>query len=231
MAWKFMGKRWVFLFGAVFLASSSHAMAASVSYADGDGTSTTATGSLLAASVSSESAATSTEPVLFSAGGSASLTGGSTPNVVTRPPGVAGDGVPDVIYDPATGDIQIRADGKDLINSFSFISNSSKFTGTAPNFPGTTAAITSDFDDEITRSGFSPPFTATTLWNLGNVAATGLDFNFLKSDLTIVGNSQGGSQFNYDLVVTGVPEPTSIGLLGLGAIGLLARRRRIAKRA
>jgi len=235
MAWKFMGKRWVFLFGAVLLVPSSHAMAASVSYAEGDGTSTTATGSLLAASVSTES--TATGPVLFSAGGPVTLTGGSTTNVAPQT-GAAGDGRPDVIYDPSTGDIKIVADGRNLINTFSFFENVGQpgiFTGSAPNFPGTSAAVTSDFDDEITRSGFTPPFDSTTVWDLGNVAQTGLTDSFLKQALNLNGNTQAGSNqpgpFNYDLIVTGVPEPTSIGLLGLGAIGLLARRRRIAKRA
>ncbi|HTK78375.1 MAG TPA: PEP-CTERM sorting domain-containing protein [Gemmataceae bacterium] len=213
---------WVALFSAMAFGMSSSAKAVSVDYSAGSDGSTSATGSLFAAESASSSGSTGASVTSAAGGGSASLTGGSTPAVATV--GTAGDGRPDVIYDPATGDLQIRADGVNGINSLAFFSDAGKFNGTTPTFPGTSAQATSNDAFSIVRSAFSPTLGPTDVFDLGNVYTAGTPVQTALNDLELDGNKTGGPAFFYDLVQA--PEPGSFGLLGLGAIGLLARRRR-----
>ena len=211
-------KRSVSAVGAAVVAMvvSSQAMAASVDYSGSDST-TTATGSLLAASVDASSPAA----VLSLSGltSPVSLTGGSTTNVATA--GQAGDNNPDIIYDPATGDIKISPDGVNGINSIVLQSVAGIFTGSPPTFPGS-SFFTTDSDKEVSQTFFQPAMTNAP-FDMGNIAQTGLSQSFLLGDLTMTGGSTGASNFQFTLIT---PEPASIGLLGIGAVGLLIRRRR-----
>ncbi|HTK78376.1 MAG TPA: PEP-CTERM sorting domain-containing protein, partial [Gemmataceae bacterium] len=95
-------------------------------------------------------------------------------------------------------------------------------------FPGTSAQATSNDAFSIVRSAFSPTLGPTDVFDLGNVYTAGTAFQTALNDLELDGNKTGGPAFFYDFIdgSSATPEPASIGLLGIGAFGLLARRRR-----
>ena len=148
-------------------------------------------------------------------------------------------------YDPATGDVKVNYNGftgfagKPTFNSTTralsyidilspggaFAMDASKLTQ-AVNEALSSPTITGDTEISLTAvNGYLPDGT-----DLGRIFAPGLDPVQLFNALSITYNYTGSRQVLGD-VVPPVPEPTTLSLLGLGVIGLLARRRRNGKNA
>jgi hypothetical protein len=172
-----------------------------------------------------------TAPSPSASPGAVTLTGhhGASPSSTTV--GVAGDGNPDFRYDASTGDVTFIRDGFDAtkkIRTLTLLSAGSKFiTGV-----GLASQNLSGFDidqtnqQSIARFGGNGITTATL--DLGDILPIGLTTPQLTSDLTVYFNYDGSNAADPNGVPADivVPEPTVMSLLGLGAAGLLARRRR-----
>jgi hypothetical protein len=172
-----------------------------------------------------------TAPSPSASPGAVTLTGhhGASPSSTTV--GVSGDGNPDFRYDPTTGDVTFVRDGFDAtkkIRTLTLLSAASKFiTGV-----GLASQNLSGFDidqtnqQSIARFGGNGITTATL--DLGDILPIGLTTPQLTSDLTVYFNYDGSGATDPNGVPANilVPEPTVMSLLGLGAAGLLARRRR-----
>jgi hypothetical protein len=184
----------------------------------------------LAAAAAAAGKATPSLTTNSAAGHSASVA--SSAIAASTTVGTPGDGKPDFEYNPQTGDLKFRTDGGNFTTtggSASFVSSltissasgilmgggaSAAFAG------GTGATLTSTLlSSALTNSpGFSDGF------DIGLVLAPGLSAATLTADLTVKYQSlNGGSLKIADITV---PEPTTLAFVGLGAAGLMARRRR-----
>jgi hypothetical protein len=168
------------------------------------------------AAASAKSAAVA--PTLTGAGGAATTTVGAL-----------GDGVLDFVYDPQTGDLKVHFDGDDRITAANplqvirFKSAGGHFLPGNFNASGFSNVTTdnSTLNGTILGAGSLPDN-----YDLGNVLSAGLQATDLISDLTLQWNVSGGGLSLKNGDVVAVPEPATFGLIGLGTVWLLARRRR-----
>jgi hypothetical protein len=148
--------------------------------------------------------------------------------------GQSGDGKPDVIYDPSTGDLTYVSDGyTETVFEVLLHSEGNKFN--VANFSKPQgSSFSSNTLDIQNPSGY-------TTFDFGDVLPTGLTGAQLLSDMaTYTGNNDtyglgapglylvggSGAEHFYDV---SVPEPTGLALAGVAAVGLLGRKRRKAK--
>ena len=146
--------------------------------------------------------------------------------------GSLNDGTMAYVYDPATGDLKIRYNGDTRINAG--VSEALQMVNieTANGLTLVAGALNSG-------SFATTTYTSLTLvgavlsgsiadgYDLGNILPSGLSTSSLLANLTLKFQTQnGGLSYKIAELIATVPEPTTLGLLGMGAMGLLARRRR-----
>ncbi|REJ86903.1 MAG: PEP-CTERM sorting domain-containing protein [Planctomycetota bacterium] len=143
-------------------------------------------------------------------------------------PAEAGDpSIPDLIYDAATGEVTLDADGSSIIGySLQNATNSFLPAGHTPILAGVTTALTSQLEEAALAPGSG---------SIGLVFPTGLDLAGLQALLTVntVSRFLGAPLVPFDLVVVStsappIPEPATavLSLVGLMGLGLMAWRRR-----
>jgi autotransporter-associated beta strand protein len=137
--------------------------------------------------------------------------------------GTGGDGKPDFVYDPNTGDLKFLIDGKSVATFISSLYIGSASGKLKPG--GASAAMANSVGATLTTTEIagampnSPGFTNG--FDLGNILPTGLTNAQITADLTVAYQvlDAGGLQAA-DVVV---PEPAGLALLGLAGVALLRR--------
>jgi hypothetical protein len=133
--------------------------------------------------------------------------------------GIGGGGtVGGVLFDQASNTVQLSNGGTATPTTYAYIFNNVYKVEMELNF------TTDTFDAYITNTTTGGPRTF-----LGTQAfGAALDAATFASDGGILLTKQNASAANVvfdDITVTAVPEPAAIGLLGIGAMGLMRRRR------
>jgi hypothetical protein len=150
----------------------------------------------------------------------ATLTGGPVGANI----GSSGNGIPDFVYNPLTGDVKFKKDGVSIggssrISAIQILSAGNKLSASA--------ALSGSYDVNAASGLAGANFNATGFadgFDLGNILPTGLTAQQLAADLTVSYQVLGQGNFAPAEII--VPEPTSLGLIGVSALGLLGRRRR-----
>jgi len=140
----------------------------------------------------------------------------------------AGDpSVPDLIYDPATGEVILSADGSAIIGYSLKSAGAFLAGGHTPILGGVSTSLSTELAEAALSSSDG---------SIGFVLPTGLDLAALMALLSenTVSTGLGAPLVPFDLVVLGpaVPEPaavmlTAVALLGLAAMGARRRKRAV----
>ncbi|MCP4191016.1 MAG: PEP-CTERM sorting domain-containing protein [Planctomycetaceae bacterium] len=128
------------------------------------------------------------------------------------------DGQITVIYDPATGDIQIDTD-QQLLTSIQLSSQDKIF------LQGMGIELEGLFDVDRPDKIFKLGVDGFADLNLGTVAPTGLNAEYLGSDLSLEGSMLGGGGLE-EVKLLVIPEPSAFFLFGIGLLGLRSLVRR-----
>ena len=152
---------------------------------------------------------------------------GRTASPATTTLGSVGDGTNlHFVYDPSSGDVTVKYDGVvGNVQELHLASTGTSFiVGNAIGFNGGFDNKTPNDLDTIITSGFF----ADGL-DLGHILPANVPTATLLHDLTLSYSVQGLNLLdgNSNLIV---PEPTTLSFIGMGAVGLLARRRRSVKK-
>lgn len=145
------------------------------------------------------------------------LVASSTQAAIPLGPG-AGDSIISLIYNPADGNLKLDAAGK-TVSTIQITSAGKYFTASRPS------QADGSFDVYKPEKFFllKPDGIGDT--DFGKALPAGLDGNMLSGDLTVSGSLKpSGKLEGVNLNI--VPEPTSLGLLGLGVLSLLGFRRK-----
>jgi len=142
-------------------------------------------------------------------------------------PAAAGDpGIPDLIYDPTSGEVVLDADGSSIIGYSLKSAGAFLPGGHTPILGGVSTSLSTELAEAALSSSDG---------SIGPVFPTGLNLAGLSALLTenTVSTGLGAPLVPFDLVVLGpaVPEPASYALaaIGLGTLVYLgSRRKRIA---
>lgn len=150
---------------------------------------------------------------------------GPPPDSLGLNAGEAGDpSIPDLIYDPATGEVVLSVDGSAIIGYSLKSAGGFLAAGHTPILGGVSTSLSTELAEAALSSGDG---------SIGFVFPTGLSLAGLSALLTenTVSTGLGAPLVPFDLVVLGpaVPEPAAmvLALFGLFALGLIRCRRRI----
>ena len=161
---------------------------------------------------------------------SATLTAGEVAATTTE--GHTGDGLFDYIYDPSTGDVLVHYDGDTRITVAQPLQRLKIFSAGGHlrtenlNQSGFLSSQDPTLIDAVQANG-----SIKDGYDLGNILPANMALSDALSDLTLQFQIQGGgTKMKAGDFVNGVPEPTTLGLIGVGAMGLLARRRKATRR-
>ena len=139
----------------------------------------------------------------------------------------AGDAnIPDLIYNPVTGEVTLDVDGSGIIG---YVPKNGSSDFNFGNHAQILAGVKTSVLNELSEAAFASSVGANSI---GNVFPTGMNLAALTVYLTVndVSRSLGAPVVPFDLVVLGpaVPEPSTFAMavVGLAGLGLFAIRRR-----